>query len=278
MICVGFFLQKFSYSIKIYNPIRRSQFTRRDLHDVSHRFTNIGALRSALYHELEDEISDNDEYSLGYFEGKQQKKKWLVSSSDIDAMYGYFEGKPRISLWCDDKQPPESEYDDEKGRSKRKKRRKSSKTQRKTKLDEREEELESIFQQLKERHESKFSGPQLRLWARMIVAKTHEDMDEPPKVPMITGATKISQPKESLTDAFVSAATAIAKVLSPSQASVSSADSQKVPLSPGKKLDLRMKNLEQLRQLQKLFEDGILSQEEFDSQKKIVVLSLNHLA
>ena len=129
-------------------------------------------------------------------------------------MYGYFEGKPRISLWCDGKQPPESEYDssdDERGQSKRKKRRKSSKTQRKAKLDEREEELESIFQQLKERHESKFSGPQLRLWARIIVAKTHEDMDEPPKVPMITGAIQKSQPKESLTDAFVSAATATAQ-------------------------------------------------------------------
>ena len=109
----------------------------------------------------------------------------------------------------------------------------------------------------------------------MTVAKTHDDMDEPPKVPMITGTVQKSQPqKESLTDAFVSAATAIAKAFSPSQASV---ETQKVPFSPGKKLDLRMKNLEQLRQLQKLYEDGILSQEEFDAQKKIVVLSLNHL-
>jgi hypothetical protein len=46
------------------------------------------------------------------------------------------------------------------------------------------------------------------------------------------------------------------------------------PLS-WKKLDLTMKNLEQLCQLQKLLEDGVLSQKEFDSQKKIVVLSLN---
>ena len=39
-----------------------------------------------------------------------------------------------------------------------------------------------------------------------------------------------------------------------------------------------MKSLEQLRQLQKLLEDGVMSQEEFDSQKKIVVLSLNSFA
>ena len=42
-----------------------------------------------------------------------------------------------------------------------------------------------------------------------------------------------------------------------------------------KKLNLRMKNLEQLRQLQKLLEDGVSSQEEFDSQESIQ--SLNSL-
>jgi hypothetical protein len=94
---------------------------------------------------------------------------------------------------------------------------------------------------------------------------------------MITVAVAKSQPKESLTDAFVSAAIAIAKAFSPSQASVAATETQNIPFSPGKKLDLRLKNLEQLQQLQKLYKDGILSQEEFDSQKKIVVLSLNHL-
>ena len=103
------FSQEFSYSVKIYNPVRRSQFSWRDLHDVSHRFASVGSLRLALYHELEDEIPDNEEYNLGYFEGKQQKKKWLVSSSDLDAMYACFEGKLQISLWCDGKEPPESE-------------------------------------------------------------------------------------------------------------------------------------------------------------------------
>ena len=53
--------------------------------------------------------------------------------------------------------------------------------------------------------------------------------------------------------------------------------SQRAPHPPPplleKKLDQRMKNLEQLRQLQKLLEDGVLSHEEFDSQKKIVVQS-----
>lgn len=159
----------------------------------------------------------------------------------------------------------------------RRKRRK--KGQKQSKLDDREDELESIFKQLKEKHQDKFSGPQLRLWARIIAAKTHDDLDDPPRVPMITGSVKRnSQPKESLSDAFASAVTAIAKVLSPipNVTQAKGAENQ-ATFSPGKKLELRMKNLEQLRQLQQLLEDGILSQEEFASQKKIVLCSLNKL-
>ena len=70
------------------------------------------------------------------------------------------------------KQPPQSEYessdeDVQQSSKHKKKKKKKSKIRRKSKADEREEELESIFQQLKEKHESKFSGPQLRLWAHM---------------------------------------------------------------------------------------------------------------
>ena len=62
---------------------------------------------------------------------------------------------------------------------------------------------------------------------------THDDMDEPPKVHMIAGAVQKSQPKESVIDAFVSAASAVAKDFSPSQ--TAARGRQSVPPSPGKK-------------------------------------------
>lgn len=46
------------------------------------------------------------------------------------------------------------------------------------------EEVEDVFQKLKEKHKD-YSGLQLRLWARMITSKTHDDLDNPPKVPII---------------------------------------------------------------------------------------------
>ncbi len=77
-----------------------------------------------------------------------------------------------------------------------------------------EEELEDIFLKLKEKHSNDYSGPQLRLWARMLLAKTHDDFGKPPKVPMITGVVQKHPKKDSLTEAFTSAASAIASVIS----------------------------------------------------------------
>ena len=140
----------------------------------------IGQCRSALYHELEDDM-------MTLPSGILRKKKWLVSSSDLDVMYCHYQGKPQISLWCDGKAIDNGLSDDEQPNppKKRKKDKDSG-----HKFNEKESEAESIFLKLKEKHGSDNSGPQLKLWARMITAKTHDDFDNPPKVPMITGVEK----------------------------------------------------------------------------------------
>ena len=104
-------LQKFAYTVKIYDPERRSKFTQRDLYSICHRFQSVKALRSALYHELEYEIPDGD-YNVGYFEGSHHKKKWLVSSADLEAMYAHFKGKKQIPLWCDGRENATTSGDD----------------------------------------------------------------------------------------------------------------------------------------------------------------------
>ena len=175
-------------------------------------------------------------------------------------MYAYFEGKQSINLWCDGKEPDES--DEEKTTRK--------KPRRESKRSDREDELEDVFQQLRKKHSSEYSGPQLRLWARMIVANTHDDFEHPPKVPMITGSVQRPPRKESLSDTFTSAASAIAKAFSPTPST-----STLVKCSPSKTVDIRMKNLEELRCLQHLRQDGILTEEEFSLQKNIVLQSLS---
>ena len=75
---------------------------------------------------------------------------------------------------------------------------------------------------------------------------------------------------------FRSAALAFAKVITP-QPSVfsrelsSSLSSTSISLSPCKAADLRMKHLEQLRCIQQLMEDRIISESEFLEQKQIII-------
>ena len=110
----------------------------------------------------------------------------------------------------------------------------------------------------------------------MIVAGTHDDMENPPNVPMIVGGLQRQPRKETLSDTMCTVATAFANALSPQPAqgpSVASTQSQ--TQSPNKIADVRIKNLEQLRYLNQLKEDGILS-EEYCTQKDIV-LKLNWL-
>ena len=49
-----------------------------------------------------------------------------------------------------------------------------------SKRQKREEEVDTVFDQLKEKHGSKYNTPHLRLWARMIANSLHDDFEEPP--------------------------------------------------------------------------------------------------
>ena len=92
---------------------------------------------------------------------------------------------------------------------------------------------------------------------------------------------------ETLAESITNAAVAITKAFSPPTSTAQQPEqSQQVPLnlnppsvvmSPGKSVELRMKNFQQLRFLQQLFEDNILSETEFLEQKRNILDSLRKL-
>ena len=85
----------------------------------------------------------------------------------------------------------------------------------------------------------------------MIVSRTHDDLEEPPRVPMITGLVPKRQKKETLSDALAGTATAFVKAFhSTPTTPVSNTPASSVGISPGKTADIRIKNLQQLRFLQ----------------------------
>ena len=97
----------------------------------------------------------------------------------------------------------------------------------------------------------------------------HDDFDNPPDLPAFRNGILKKAKHESLSDALTGAVVAFAHafkgntslVQSPSEMPVTA-----VGMSPGKAVDLRMKNFE-LHYLQQLY-DGILTMKVFEEQKE----------
>jgi len=276
---------EYSYNVKIFNPQKKSKFVVRQLHHHSSQFMSVTEIKEALSEELDEEVPDVEgDYSIGYFEGRHQKKRWLANGEDVTIMYQKYKKGAEIFLWCD-------------GREDRRIDKQTSKHDSASVLNKRQmrdDEIDATVKELKKKHGDTYTTPQLRLWARMIASGTHDDMDDPPRVPMITGAPiPKKQKQESMTSALVDAATAFAKVLCPSTSNTSPVNSVAVTpatrstpvsntlsrngVSPSKLADVRMKNLEQLRCMKKLMDDGVLSHEEFIEQKEIILKVLRDL-
>ncbi len=126
-------------------------------------------MRAKLIEEFNEQVPNSVSFNVGYFEGQQHSKVWLVSPDNLRAMYAKY---PRgdITLWCDRSEPVED--DAARGRTAKRKREETT-----TRRQEKEEEVDEIF---KDKHADKFSTPKLRLWARMVTSHLHEDLDNPP--------------------------------------------------------------------------------------------------
>ena len=168
--------------------------------------------------------------------------------------------KTSVSLWCEgkitnDEEPPPAK-------------------KQKTKRDLAEDEVDDIMKVLKEKH-ADMAIPKLRLWARLIHSGHHDDYDTPPNIPLITGSPNPTKGKrESISDALTGAAKAIASVLKPSTPETPTSSSA---VSPMKTAQLRRSCLEDLKRIKELFEDHVLSEEEFAEQKKNILSSLKSL-
>jgi hypothetical protein len=62
-----------------------------------------------------------------------------------------------------------------------------------SKYHEKEEEVNDIYEELKEKHSDKYDIPNLRLWARMIASNQHRSMEYPPSNPLFRSVPKRSR-------------------------------------------------------------------------------------
>lgn len=121
----------------------------------------------------------------------------------------------------------------------------------------------------------------------MIASGLYKSTDDPPDVPAFhQGDPK--QKKESWTGPLTGAVEAFARAIGNTLKSQQVVESEqvinasdmpiKVGISPAKAAELRMRNLEQLRYLQGLYDDNILSDKELAEQKCIILDALRKLS
>lgn len=83
--------------------------------------------------------------------------------------------------------------------------------------------------------------------------------------------------KNYLAESSTQGITALSKAIHPLPVQPNIITSSTCGVSPGKSIDLRMKNLEQLRYIQQLYEDNILTDIEFKEQKQNILESIRKL-
>ena len=110
------------------------------------RFETLLAMRVKLIEELQDCVPNTVVFNVGYFEGQQHSKISIVTGEDLNAMYSRHP-KGEITLWCDGSSPAvgqEASYE----HGKRKREDVAVSTSRRQ---EKEEEVDAAFKELKEK-------------------------------------------------------------------------------------------------------------------------------
>ena len=80
----------YSYKLKIINPLKESDVVVRQLHRFNSKFDSLTAHWVKLIDEFAETVPDTVNFNVGYFDGRQQAKLWLVTDEDLDSIYSKY--------------------------------------------------------------------------------------------------------------------------------------------------------------------------------------------
>ena len=245
-----------SYSIKIV-PKKKAEYVIKKLHNITKKFHSIEELKQAINESYREKVSLEN---FGYIEpgrGAKGKQRWLASAEDLEDMYRVHHGKEEILLWCNASDQASRKRAHSPDAEEESEGRKQAKSSRYEKFTDKMTEVEAIEAELRDRHaDGIYSEFQLRSWAHLIQMKKHSSYDNPPDKPF----WKTTQTSNSVT----SGSTSASLILGCNEGS-SSRD------SPGKRINMRGKCMEQLMQLHKLFENGVVTMEQYEEMKSAIM-------
>ncbi|KAL9977513.1 hypothetical protein ACROYT_G014922 [Oculina patagonica] len=190
--------------------------------------------------------------SFGYI-GEANKKYSITSEVQLAEALS-LEKRGMVTLWVD---PHVSKTEHSRAQTMGKKRKANPGPSSQNLTDDKEDRSSYEARLSRLRQEHKIPEFKLRCWARMLVNGTHDSEEEPPDLPFFSGRSKKCGGKLPNTS----------RDREPEQ-STNSAES---------KIRIRSVILKQLKDLKELQDDGVLSQDEFVSQKEKLVTELNEL-
>ena len=155
-------MQKYNYRIKIINPGKKSDFVIREIHNSHKKFESIAELKIHLMDEFGEQVPATTDFQIGYYLGKQSAKYWLVCPDDLNSMYTSLGEKTNVFLWCDARLLTATGGKCGEVQSGGKKRKSLATSEPPTsKRKQTEDEVDETVMELKEKHGTNYTMPQM---------------------------------------------------------------------------------------------------------------------
>ena len=258
-------------SVKVIAPGKKSEYKTFLVRDVTaNDVQSLAHLREKFVEELgADMLAKDLQFDVGYYRGN--KRMWIRNNRDLSDLLTRSAERDELTIWCEgistkpttsgkrkkssglvDSLEISSDSDSSDGlKSKTKKKKKK-----KTLLEEKQDRIDEIVDNLREKHKTQYTSLQYRVWAETVVAGQHEDTEKPPRGSFFTKV------KRSVTT-------------TPPKQPVPSAPK---PLTPGKVAELRSSYIKQIKDMHSLVEAGAIENEHFEKQRDILLKEMNDLS
>lgn len=246
----------------------------------------VDDMKNLIRNQLRREIILED-FNIGYMHGSTVVG--IRGRDDISEFWSSMKSSSKTNLWCDGLKVSaplvssnkrnlkmadlnsdlDSDLDCETTSSTKKKKKKKKQAR----ISYEEEEVQEVVDNLKEKHGSDFTVMQYRIWGEMVVGGNHKSLDDPPNNTMFSragGGTPYK--KKNQHSPMTELATAITAALSPKHSPAVG-----IAGSPAKVIEGRSKLYKQLSELQNLRSSGILSEEEYVTEKESIMDLLKKL-
>ena len=257
-------VKDYSYSVKIINPQKKSEYSMIKWR-VKQRFKSVEDIKKQLKKGFENELPGHENIEFGYIRpghGARGKQQWIVSMEDLDDMYCDYSDKKEVLLWA---------FGSDKTSGAQRRKRSCSPTQEevptvskksRSKYDSHAHkmmEVETIVDDLTEKHGGKFSQEQLNVWAHLAHMKKHQSFEDPPDKQFFKGkGTHKSQKTTTMSTSMVS-------------------DNTEGNISPFKRINLRNHCMDQLEKWHSLYEKGAVSQEQYERLQGKILTDIDKL-